>query len=227
MVAGAADQIVKTGAFAAQNNSEISGEVELVVAGRAALVETNDPEVMALEVFEGAHQIDDAGDAQVLSGTGAGFKSCSAQGRGAALGEDNTVDARSIGNAKQRAEILRIFDAVERKNEARHVGFGGVGNEKVFDRKEFLRANQRDDALVRRGLGDLRELVARLGADANAGLATLFDEALQAVIVALAGDEDVIEAAAAGLECFLDRMQAVEDFHDVSLVGVKPVTDIG
>jgi hypothetical protein len=33
--------------------------------------------------------------------------------------------------------------------------------------------------------------------------------------VAFASDEDVIEAAAAGLDSFRDRMQAVENFHGI------------
>ena len=36
--------------------------------------------------------------------------------------------------------------------------------------------------------------------------------------VALARDEHVVKAAAAGLESFRDRMQAVENFHEISLV---------
>jgi hypothetical protein len=46
------------------------------------------------------------------------------------------------------------------------------------------------------------------------------DETLEAAVAAFAGDEDVIEAAAAGLHSFLDRVQAVENFHWTSLVGV-------
>jgi hypothetical protein len=41
----------------------------------------------------------------------------------------------------------------------------------------------------------------------------LGDEAGEAVIMALASDDDLIEAAATGLERFRDRMQAVENFH--------------
>ena len=59
------------------------------------------------------------------------------------------------------------------------------------------------------------ELLARLFQDANAGLAALGDEAGQAGIVALARYQNVIEAAAAGLERFLDRVQAVENFHEI------------
>ena len=58
------------------------------------------------------------------------------------------------------------------------------------------------------------ELLARLLQDANANLAALGDEAGQTGILALAGYQDVIEAPLAGLEGFLDRVQAVENFHE-------------
>jgi hypothetical protein len=62
--------------------------------------------------------------------------------------------------------------------------------------------------------GGKGELLARLLKDADTGLAALDDETLEAAVAALAGDEDVIEAAAAGLQSFLDRVQAVQDFHE-------------
>ena len=117
MVAGAADQIVQTRAFAAEDDDEIAGEVELVVVGCAALVETDDPEIAVLELFEGADEIDDAGDAEVLGRAGAGFDGGGAEGSGAAFGEEDAVDAGAIGHAKKRAEILRIFNAIEGEDE--------------------------------------------------------------------------------------------------------------
>ena len=42
-VAGAADKIVETGAFAAENEDAVAGEIELVVVAGAAFVETDDP----------------------------------------------------------------------------------------------------------------------------------------------------------------------------------------
>ena len=73
MVAGFADQIVEAFALAAEDQDQIAGEVELVVVGGAALVETDDPEILLLELLKGADQIDDAGDAEVLGGSGAGL----------------------------------------------------------------------------------------------------------------------------------------------------------
>ncbi|SPE19046.1 hypothetical protein SBA5_190023 [Candidatus Sulfotelmatomonas gaucii] len=57
--------------------------------------------------------------------------------------------------------------------------------------------------------------------DADSSLAALCDEALQAIVLALACEEDVVKAAAPGLQSFLDRMQAVENFHETSLVSAS------
>ena len=142
VVAGAADKIVEARAFAAEDDDEIAGEVELVVVGWAALVETDDPEVVLLEVFEGADEVDDAGDAEVLGGAGAGFDGGGAERGGAALGEDDAVDAGAIGDAEQRAEVLRIFDAVEGEDEAGGGALRPDGRKEVFDGEEFLRADE-------------------------------------------------------------------------------------
>jgi hypothetical protein len=47
----------------------------------------------------------------------------------------------------------------------------------------------------------------------------LRNEGLEALVLAFAGDKNVIEAAAAGLEGFFNRVQAVENFHEDSLRG--------
>ncbi len=79
VVAGAADEIVEARTLAAEDKNAVAGEIELVVVGLAAFVETDDPEVLALELFEGADEIDDTSDAQVLGGAGAGFDGDGAQ----------------------------------------------------------------------------------------------------------------------------------------------------
>ena len=218
VVAGAANEIVKAGALAAKDNDEIAGEIELVVCGRAAFVETDDPEVATLELFESANEVYDAGDAKMLGGSGAGFDGSGAERSRAALGEEDAVDAGAIGNAKKSAEVLRVFNTVEREDEAGSgVTCGGRGREEVLEGEQFLRADKRDDALVRGGFGGECELLARPLKDADACVVALGDEAVEAVVVALASDEDPIEAAAPGLESFRDRMQAVKDFHGDSL----------
>ena len=218
MIAGAANEIVEASAFAAEDDDEIAGEVELVVGSGAAFIESDDPEIAALELFEGADEVDDAGDAEVLGGSGAGFDGGSAERSGAALGEEDTVDASAIGDTKKSAEVLRVFNSVKREEEASGgIAHGGIGREEVLEGEEFMRADKRDDTLVGGSFGGESKLLARPLKDADACVAALGDEAVEAVVVALAVDEDVVEAAAAGLQRFRDRMLAVENFHGISL----------
>jgi hypothetical protein len=148
MIAGAAHQIVQAGAFAAEDDHQIAGKVELVVCGRAVLVETDDPEVAALEVLKCADKIDDAGDTKVLGGSGARFDSGGRERSGAALGKQDAVNSGPIGNAQESAKVLRVFNAVECEKQASSVPGGETGLEKIFERKKFLRADERDNALM-------------------------------------------------------------------------------
>jgi len=102
MVAGAADQVVEACALAPNHDDAVAGEIELIVVSLASLIETDDPEVLTLELFEGADEVDHAGDAQMLGSAGAGLDRYGAEGRGAALGEDNAVDSCAVGHAQER-----------------------------------------------------------------------------------------------------------------------------
>lgn len=48
MIAGAPDQIVKTFAFASEDEDAVAGEIELVVILLATFVEADDPEILLL-----------------------------------------------------------------------------------------------------------------------------------------------------------------------------------
>jgi hypothetical protein len=118
MIAGAANEIVKAGALATKDEDAVAGEVELVVVGDASFVEADDPDVLLLQFLKGAHEVDDASDAQVLGCSGTGLDGHGAQRGGATLGQHNAVDSGSVGNAEKCAQILRIFYAVKREEEA-------------------------------------------------------------------------------------------------------------
>ncbi len=90
-----------------------------------------------LELFKGADEVDDAGDAKVLGCSGAGFDGDGAERGGAALGEDDAVDAGAIGDAKKSAEILRVFDAIEREDEAS--GGGMWSRDRASKRSSMVR----------------------------------------------------------------------------------------
>ena len=213
MVAGAADQVVEAGSLAPKNEDEVAGEVEPIVVGGSALFEADDPEILALEVFECADEVDDAGDAEVFGGAGAGLDGDRAQRGGAALGEDHSVDAGAVGDAEERAEVLRIFDAIEGKDEAGGAGDGRRGGEEVLDGEGFLGADESYDALVGGGSGDMGQVLAGLLEDADSVFAALSDEFFKAEVVAFASHQHVVEAPPAGLEGLFHRMQAVENFH--------------
>ena len=141
VVAGAADQVVQPGALASQHQNAVAGKVELIVVGRAALVQADDPQVLALQLLQRAHQVDHAGYAQMFGCAGAGLHGHRAQGRGAPLREDHTVHAGAVGHAQQCAQILRVFDAIEGQHQTAPAAGGGVGCrpsgslEQVLDRQ--------------------------------------------------------------------------------------------
>ena len=165
-----------------------------------------------LELLEGADEVGDAGDADVLGGSGGGLGDGAGDGGGAALGEDDAVDTGSVGGAEEGAEVVGVFDAVEGEEEAvlAVLRFGG---EEVFDGEELALADDGEDALMGVGAGEAGELVAGLDGDADFGGAAELDEAFEAFVAALAGYADVIELAGAGADGLLDWVEAVENFH--------------
>lgn len=219
VVAGAADQIVEAGAFASENDYGVGREVVAVVILCAVLVEADDPEVVGLEDFEGANEVDDAGEAEVLSSSGGGLDGNGREGSGASLGEEDAIDSRGFGGAEKGAEVLRIFDAVERKDQAR-VGSG----EKVLDAEEVALADDGDNSLVGGGSGEAGEGVAGLNAGFDTGGAAKGDDGgetrIVAALEAFLGEANVVEAAGAGAKSLLDGMEAVQDFHQVPVYQV-------
>ena len=143
------------------------------------------------------------------------------EGGGAALGEDDAVDAGAVGGAEEGAEVVGVFYAVEGEEE-RGSRPGGWGVEEVFEGEEFALAEEGDDALVGVGFGVAGELVAGLGGDADAFGAGEVEDGVHAGVAAgfaLAGDADVVEVSGAGAEGLLDRVQAVQNIHAFSVIG--------
>ena len=164
MVAGALNEVVEAAAFAAKNKADVLAEVEVGVVGGAALVEAYDPDVVLLHGFEGAGDVNDLGDADVLAGSCGRFCGDRAEGGRSAFGEDDAVDAGAVGRAEEGAEVVGVFYAVEGEEK---LGAGG-GLEEVFEGEEFAFADEGDDALVGVGFAVAGELVAGFGRDADA-----------------------------------------------------------
>jgi len=214
---------VEAGAFAAEDEAGVLAEVEVGVVGCAALVEADDPDVALFHGFEGAGEVDDLGDADVLGCAGGGFGDDGGEWRGAALGEEDAVDASAVGGAEESAEVVGVFDSVEGEEEVVAAGADG-GVEEVFEGEELAFAEEGDDALVVVGAGVAGELVAGLGGDADAGGSGGFEDALETRVAAgfaLAGDADVVDLARSGAESLFNGVQAVQNIHRTSVSGGK------
>jgi hypothetical protein len=211
MVAGLLDQVVQTGAFAAEDEDAIGLEVELGVVGRSALVETEDPDVLLFHLLECADEVGDAGDAYMLGGASGGFGYGRGDRSGAALGQDDSIDSGAFGGAEKRPEIVGVLDAVEREEEAMPAFFFSC--EEVFDPKKLALFDQRKHPLMSVGAGDAGELVAGFERDANASGAAELDKPLKPLVAAFTGHADVVELAGAGADGLFDRVKAIQNFH--------------
>jgi hypothetical protein len=215
VVTGFFDKVVETGAFASEDENAVGFEVEVGVVGSAALVEADDPDVFLLELLEGADEVGDAGDADVLGCSGGGLGHGSGDRSGTAFGKDDAIDACAVGGAEESAKVVGVFYAVEGEEEAILAVF--FGGEEIFDGEEFALADDGEDALVGIGAGETGKLVAGLDGDTDASGATELSEAFELLIPTFAGDADVIELAGTGADSLLDRMEAVQNFHASSL----------
>jgi hypothetical protein len=144
---------------------------------------------------------------------GAGLHGGRAQRRGAALGQNNTVNPGAIGYAQQSAEVLRILHAVESQDETRCGELAGSRRKKIFERKKLLRVHQCDHALMRRGPGGNSKLLARLLENPDADLAAQGNQPLKTRIMPLAGHKHVVKAPLSGFQSLLHRVKAVKNFH--------------
>ena len=176
--------------------------------------------IVALEVFQGAHQVHHPGDAEVFGGPRAGLDRGGTQRGGAAFGQNHAVHAGAVRHAQQGAQVLGVFHAVQRQQEPGVPG-GRQRLEEIFDRQKLLRADHGDNPLVGGGAGQFRQLLPRFLAHPDAGLAALGDQAGQAIVLALAGHHHVVKTAPPGPQGLLDRMNPVEDFHSHSVEGPR------
>ena len=106
-------------AFTSKDKNTIAGEIVLVVVRGPALVEADDPEILLFEFFDSTNEIDHPRDAEMFGRTRTGFYSDGADGGGTALRQDDAVNTGSIGNPKERAQILRVFHAIECQQQTR------------------------------------------------------------------------------------------------------------
>src|SRR4051794_37059844 len=103
--------------FGAQNYGAIHVVVHFVIGLRSTLIEADGPDIAVFQLFDGASDVGDARDGHMLRCPGGRFRDCSSDSGGAPLGDDDSVGARSVGGAKQSAQIVGIFYSVENEKE--------------------------------------------------------------------------------------------------------------
>jgi RNA polymerase sigma-70 factor, ECF subfamily len=210
VVAGAANQIMEAGAFTSEDNYGVGREVVLVVILRASFVESDAPDVALFQRLKGPDHIHDSRDAQVLCRAGRRLYSDRAEGGRAAFRKQNPVYSSGLGGAQQGAQVLRVFDTVEREDQT---SLGTI--EEVFETQKLALADDRHHSLMIGG--------ARQPSQGFPGLLTRFDAGLPAklkdpgepLVVALASKANVFDGPRAGSQRFFHRVQAVEEFHSL------------
>src|SRR5450759_2579790 len=132
------------------------------------------------------------------------------QSGGATLRDDDAVRAGGIGSADERTQVVGIFHAIEHHQET--VLTMALLEQGVHVRI-LLAAGDRNDALMGVGVSGAIELLARQEAHLHTAGATVVNKALHPLVMPLARDADVFEAARARLQRLADRMDAVDDDH--------------
>src|SRR5579862_3079540 len=150
----------------------------------------------------------------MLAGSGGGLGDCAGHGSGTAFGDDDAIGSRGVGGAQDGSEIVGIFDAVEYNDQRILISLGG---DYVGEIVVLLGRCDGNDSLMRGVSGHAVEFGALKKAHWDADLSAIFDEALQAEIVALFGHADPFERASARLQRLGHRVDAVDVVHEVSV----------
>jgi len=119
------------------------------------------------------------------------------------LRNDDQMHAETLGHAQNRAEVLRIGDAVEDEDEV-----CGISLDDLLETGVRRLRDIRDDAVVHPAPCRPVNLLGRKNADWNAGLLGSVEHAIR---VRAFRDGDVVDALPMRSDRFQDRIDAVDD----------------
>ena len=112
----------------------------------------------SLQLMNGLADGRQPGQEEVLAGSGAGLDGRRAERGGAALREDDTVDAGRLGRSEQRAEVRRILEVLEDEDE-RVAATGPRVRHDLAELGPATLADLEQHALVAIEAADARELI--------------------------------------------------------------------
>src|SRR5829696_5966287 len=174
------------------------------------------PDAAPLQLLQQPHDVGGARDGHVFERAGRGLRHRLGQARRAPLGDEDAVRARTLGRAYNRAEVARVFDAVEHDRERRVFGAHARGEraEQVVRARVVGGGDGRDDALVVGARGDALQLGAGHAADGDVGVARDLKNLAQPRLVRALGQRQALDGARA-------RAQRFE--HGLDAEDVRPV----
>ena len=213
MIATPFHQIVQPRSLAPQHQHAIPRKVEAVVVARAPFIQPDNPKILPLQFFQCPHQIHHARNAQVLCGSSARLHRNRAQRSRPPFRQHHAIHARAIGYAQQGSKILRILDPIQRQQQSRRARLPRIRLKQILNRQRLLRPHIGNHSLVRRVLGNQRQLLARLLPHTDSSLAALRHQLFQPQILPLARHQHVIKPPPSGPQCLFHRMKSVQNFH--------------
>ena len=150
----------------------------------------------------------------MFAGSGGSFGDGSGHAGRPALGNHDTVGSCSIRGAQYRAQVMWILYAVEYDYQRI---LPSLACEHIIEIAVLFGGRDCDDSLVRRVAGHAIEFGALQEAHGYAQAAAVFDQALQADVVAFFRHADPLEVPSASLQGFGDGVDAVDVVHEVSV----------
>src|SRR5438105_8324728 len=165
-VAKLARQPPQSTSLAAEDPAYRARKVGIEQAFLALGVGPNQPDAALLQVAHGAREVGDGDDGHGLDGTGSHLGHRRVDADRAILGNDHRVDAKRVGTAQTRAQIVRIGHAVEQQQQRR----SGQRAEDLFEGlSQLLALDLCDDALMDFAVCKLGEtrIVDRMNVDAE------------------------------------------------------------
>jgi hypothetical protein len=191
VIAGLLHQIVQSGALSPQHEDAICPEVELRVIGRSTFIEAKHPDILLLHLLERANKVRNTGDPHMLGGPGRGFGYRRGHGRRSPFRQNDAIDAGAVGGPEQRSEIVRVFDAVESKEE--FVLSWLAWRQQVLYPEEFALSNDGQHTLMRIRPGKSGELVPGFERYTDTVCSAELDQPFEAIVSTLSGEADMVK----------------------------------
>jgi hypothetical protein len=143
----------------------------------------------------------------MLGGPGRGFGHRCGHGRRSPFRQNDAIDAGTIGSPEQRSEIVRVFDAVESKEE--FVLTWLAWRQQVLYPEEFALSNDGQHTLMRIRPSKSGELVPGLERHADTVCSAELDQPFQAIVSTLPGEADMVKLPGTGPDGLLDWVETV------------------